>query len=192
VKAKAGKKGDGGGGGGAPSGTAPAAAAAIKEAVDPLHSEALPKATCTLDRMVNQNMFEEIAMDFKYWEDASDGFRPGEGTLLPLWRFGSEKSRRRQVTCICWNPQYLDMFAVGYGSYAFLKQASGLINLYSLKNPSHPEFTLNTESGVMCLHFHPGEAWCGCVIAFCVQAALRCVCVRVEVGGRGVCVWMHT
>jgi hypothetical protein len=25
--------------------------------------------------MANQNMFEEIAMDFKYWEDASDVFR---------------------------------------------------------------------------------------------------------------------
>lgn len=30
-----------------------------------------------MDRMANQNMFEEIAMDFKYWEDASDSFRCG-------------------------------------------------------------------------------------------------------------------
>lgn len=36
-------------------------------------------------------------MDFKYWEDASDAFRPGEGSLLPLWRFSSDKARRRQV-----------------------------------------------------------------------------------------------
>lgn len=36
-------------------------------------------------------------MDFKYWEDTSDAFRPGEGSLLPLWRFASDKSRRRQV-----------------------------------------------------------------------------------------------
>jgi len=28
-----------------------------------------------MDRMANQNMFEEIAMDFKYWEDASDAYR---------------------------------------------------------------------------------------------------------------------
>eukprot|EP00983_Pelagomonas_calceolata_P073266 1152064-Pelagomonas_calceolata.AAC.2 len=53
------------------------------------------------------------------------------------------------------------MFAVGYGSYDFLKQASGLVNIYSLKNPSHPEFAYSTESGVMCLHFHPG-ATLGC------------------------------
>jgi hypothetical protein len=31
----------------------------------------------TLDRMVNQNMYEEVAMDFKYWDDASDAFRCG-------------------------------------------------------------------------------------------------------------------
>ena len=72
--------------------------------------------------MVNQNMFEEIAMDFKYWEDVSDSFRPGEGTLLPLWRFTSDRAKRRQVTAICWSPLYQDMFAVGYGSYEFLKQ----------------------------------------------------------------------
>ena len=53
------------------------------------------------------------------------------------------------MTSICWSPQYSDLFAVGYGSYEFLKQASGLISVYSLKNPSHPEFQFTTESGVM-------------------------------------------
>lgn len=47
--------------------------------------------------MANQNMYEEITADFKYWEDASDAFRQGEGSLLPLWRFTSDKARRRQV-----------------------------------------------------------------------------------------------
>lgn len=74
---------------------------------------------------------------------------------MPLWKFQNEKAKRRQVTALCWNPQYDDMFAAGYGSYEFLKQASGLVCLYSLKNPSHPEFMLHTESGVMCLDFHP-------------------------------------
>lgn len=34
-------------------------------------------------------------------------------------------------------------------------QASGLVCVFSMKNPSHPEYSLNTEAGVMCLHFHP-------------------------------------
>ena len=42
--------------------------------------------------MVNQNTYNDIAQDFKYWEDASDEFRETEGTLLPLWRFIFEKA----------------------------------------------------------------------------------------------------
>lgn len=122
---------------------------------DPFKSRAMGDAGQILDRMANQNMYEEVASDYKYWEDASDAFRPGEGSLLPLWKFTNDKAKRRQVTAICWNPQYQDLFAAGYGSYEFLKQSSGLICIYSLKNPSHPEFSFTTESGVMCLHFHP-------------------------------------
>lgn len=44
---------------------------------------------------------------------------------------------------------------MGYGSFDFMKQSSGLICCYSLKNPSHPEYTFTTESGVMALDFHP-------------------------------------
>tara|TARA_B110000305_G_scaffold105895_1_gene119066 strand:+ start:153 stop:575 length:423 start_codon:yes stop_codon:yes gene_type:complete len=60
-----------------------------------------------------------------------------------------------QVTALCWNPQYPDLFAVGYGSYDFMRQGSGMICCYSLKNTSYPEFIFSTESGVMCLDFHP-------------------------------------
>jgi dynein intermediate chain 1 len=35
-----------------------------------------------------------------------------------------------------------------------LKQAKGLILLYSLKNPSYPEFAYETESGVMSIDYH--------------------------------------
>jgi dynein intermediate chain 1 len=29
------------------------------------------------------------------------------------------------------------------------------VALFSLKNPSHPEYSFATSSGVQCLHFHP-------------------------------------
>ena len=32
-------------------------------------------------------------------QDRSDEFRDGEGTLLPLWRFSSEKAKKKQA----WN-----------------------------------------------------------------------------------------
>ena len=55
------------------------------------------KMGAALERMVNQNAEDEIFQDFKYWEDASDAFREGEGSLLPLWRFSTERSKRKQV-----------------------------------------------------------------------------------------------
>lgn len=33
--------------------------------------------------------------------------------------------------------------------------AAGLVAVYSLKNPGHPEFSFSTAAGVMCLDFHP-------------------------------------
>ncbi|KAJ3214547.1 cytoplasmic dynein with WD40 domain [Dinochytrium kinnereticum] len=116
----------------------------------------LRKAIVIIERMANQNTFDDIAQDYKYWEDASDELGDKRsGTLLPLWKFMCEKEKRKQVTSICWNPQNPDLFAVGYGSYDFSHQGPGMIACFSLKNPSYPEFLYITESGVMCLDFHP-------------------------------------
>ncbi|KAJ3237051.1 cytoplasmic dynein with WD40 domain [Chytriomyces hyalinus] len=116
----------------------------------------LKKAMIIIERMANQNTFDDIAQDYKYWEDASDelGDRKA-GSLLPLWKFVCEKEKRKQVTAVCWNPQNPDLFAVGYGSYDFSKQGPGMIACFTLKNPSYPEFLYLTDSGVMSLDFHP-------------------------------------
>mmetsp|Transcript_8877 Transcript_8877/g.29606 ORF Transcript_8877/g.29606 Transcript_8877/m.29606 type:complete len:619 (+) Transcript_8877:95-1951(+) len=140
-----------------------AADARLKKKPELMASLPMTKAVRVMERMVNQNSYDDIAQDFKYWEDQSDQFREGEGTLLPLWKFYNEKAKRRHVTAICWNPEYHDLFAVGYGSFDFVKQMSGLICCYSLKNPSHPEYAFTTDSGVMCLDFHPQHSSLLCV-----------------------------
>jgi dynein intermediate chain 1, axonemal len=122
---------------------------------DMVHSQKMSNALKILERMVNQNGEDEIFQDFKYWEDASDKYRNGEGSLLPLWRFSTERTKRKQVTALKWNPAYPDLFAVAYGSYDFMRQGSGMVCCFSLKNTSHPEYIFSTESGVMCLDFHP-------------------------------------
>ena len=122
---------------------------------DMVHSQKMASALRVMEKMVNQNAEDEIFMDFKFWEDASDLYRQGEGSLLPLWRFSTDRTKKKQVTAVGWNPSYQDMFAVGYGSYDFLRQGTGLVCCFSLKNTSHPEYTFSTESGVMCLDFHP-------------------------------------
>uniref|UniRef100_A0A3Q3IN46 Dynein axonemal intermediate chain 1 n=3 Tax=Monopterus albus TaxID=43700 RepID=A0A3Q3IN46_MONAL len=112
------------------------------------------KASKIFERMVNQNIFDDIAQDFKYFEDASDEFRDQEGTLLPLWKFQYDKAKRLSVTALCWNNKYQDLFAVGMGSYDFSKQGRGMLVFYSLKNSAFPEYIYPTNSGVLCLDIH--------------------------------------
>ncbi|KAK4816898.1 hypothetical protein QYF61_024540 [Mycteria americana] len=82
----------------------------------------ISKAAKIMERMVNQNTFDDIAQDFKYFEDASDEYRDQQGTLLPLWKFQYDKTKRLAVTAISWNPKYKDLFAVGYGSSPVLRE----------------------------------------------------------------------
>ncbi|XP_059110127.1 dynein axonemal intermediate chain 1 isoform X3 [Peromyscus eremicus] len=112
------------------------------------------QAAKIVERMVNQNTYDDVAQDFKYYEDAADEYRDQEGTLLPLWKFQNDKAKRLAVTALCWNPKYKDLFAVGHGSYDFMKQSRGMLLLYSMKNPSFPEYIFSSESGIMCLDMH--------------------------------------
>ena len=84
-----------------------------------------------LERMVNQNNFDEIAIgkvsflldsfdfylcaDYYFYEDVADEQRE-EGTLLPLWTFSHKKAEAMEVTALCWNSRYKDLFAAGFGS----------------------------------------------------------------------------
>ncbi|XP_067847258.1 dynein, axonemal, intermediate chain 1, paralog 2 [Heptranchias perlo] len=112
------------------------------------------KVARIVERMVNQNSFDDIAQDFKYFEDPSDEFRDQEGTVLPLWKYYYENAKRLSVTGLCWNPRYHDLFAVGHGSYDFMKQNHGMLLVHSLKNPTQPEYHYSTESSVLCLDIH--------------------------------------
>ena len=121
---------------------------------DAMQSNEMSAALKIIERVVNQNSQDEIYNDFKYWEDESDPYRKGEGSFLPLWRFAYERTKRKQVTALSWNPGNPDLFAVGYGSYDFMQQSSGMICCYTLKNTSFPEYIYCTDSGVLSLDFH--------------------------------------
>jgi dynein intermediate chain 1, axonemal len=55
------------------------AAAPVTKDSDIVHSSTMQKSLKIIERMVNQNTYDEISQDFKYWEDASDNFKEGEG-----------------------------------------------------------------------------------------------------------------
>ncbi|XP_017484570.1 PREDICTED: dynein intermediate chain 2, ciliary [Rhagoletis zephyria] len=114
------------------------------------------KAWQILERMINQNIYEDIANDYRYWEDPADEFREQEGTLLPLWKFNYDRIRKLSITDLLFNPKYYDLFAVCYGSHEFMKQPNeGAICFFTVKNPSYPDYIISTESGVMCCDIHP-------------------------------------
>ncbi|XP_037631943.1 dynein, axonemal, intermediate chain 1, paralog 2 [Sebastes umbrosus] len=117
------------------------------------------KTSKIFERMVNQNIFDDIAQDFKYFEDASDEFRDQEGTLLPLWKFQYDKAKRLSVTALCWNKKYQDLFVVGMGSYDFSKQGRGMLVYYSLKNTAFPEYIYPTDFSVLSLDIHEQHSY---------------------------------
>uniref|UniRef100_A0AAQ5ZJF0 Dynein, axonemal, intermediate chain 1, paralog 2 n=1 Tax=Amphiprion ocellaris TaxID=80972 RepID=A0AAQ5ZJF0_AMPOC len=112
------------------------------------------KAAKVLERMVNLNIFDEIAQDFAYYEDPADEFKFPKGTLLPLWKVKYDQAKKLSVTALCWNNKYPDLFGVGMGSYNFCKQGSGMLLFYTYKNCSFPEYIYPTSSGVLCLDIH--------------------------------------
>lgn len=116
-----------------------------------------------LERMINQNIYRDIAHDYRYWEDPADEYRENEGTLLPLWKFQYDKTKKMSVTDILFNPHYYDLFAVCFGSRRshasiqdicnflreifivfaddFMKQPNeGALCLFTCKNPSYPDY----------------------------------------------------
>lgn len=91
--------------------------------------------------MINQNIYDEISfgtylssiticaegleiyityvyisLDYRYYEDPSDEFRDEEGTLLPLWKFQYDKTKKLNVTDMCFNTFYYDLFIICFGS----------------------------------------------------------------------------
>ena len=63
--------------------------------------------------------------DYSFYEDAADEQRQ-EGTLLPLWQFSHAKAAAAgmEVTSLCWNTKYKDLFAVGFGSCEYIQYTS--------------------------------------------------------------------
>ncbi|GBP08465.1 Dynein intermediate chain 2, ciliary [Eumeta japonica] len=133
-----------------------------------IHDEQLAQrvreAWTVLERLVNQNIYDDIAQDYRYWDDPSDEFREGVGSLLPLWKFQYEPMRSHAVCDVQWNPHYQDLFAVAYGSLDFTaQQKEGCLCLYSIKNPAYPEYAVITESPVICLDVYREVPYLICI-----------------------------
>lgn len=121
---------------------------------DPIYSSEMRRSLRLIERVVNQNSYDDILMDFAFWEDDSDKLNTEAGSLLPLWQFASAVARHRMVTDLCWNARHNDLFAVGLGSFDFRRQSTGVVAVYSLKSPSCPDYVYHVDAGVMCIDFN--------------------------------------
>lgn len=72
----------------------------VKEDVDVMHCSKMGDTLKMIERIVNHNKEDEIYQDATFWEDGSDKFRNGEGSLLPLWCFSGDKTKKKQVLFI--------------------------------------------------------------------------------------------
>ncbi|KAK4320989.1 hypothetical protein Pmani_008158 [Petrolisthes manimaculis] len=109
-----------------------------------------------VERMVTQNIYDDILQDFKYWEDGSDEYRPLQGSLLPLWRFRPDQCRRLTVSDLAFSAVFPDIFAAAYTSGdGDGSEAGGLVCVFTLKNPASPDKMYPTPTGATSLHFHP-------------------------------------
>lgn len=81
--------------------------------------------------------------DYRYYFESgfSSHMKLNDANIRFLCRIYTEKTKRKNVTCICWNPRYKDLFAVSYGNYEFKRQRrGGAVCIYSIKNFKHPEY----------------------------------------------------
>ena len=69
-----------------------------------------------IERMLNLNTFEDVARDFRFYEDPADEFKNPDGSLLPLWNFQYETGEQMEVTHLMWSPNYTDLFGVSLGT----------------------------------------------------------------------------
>jgi len=126
-------------------------------------SKTMCRALKMMERMVHTNSEADFFQEYKYYEDKNESKREdGRGTFHSLWTFKYAQAMKT-VSAICWNPEFTDLFAVGYGSYDFVNQHAGMICCFTLKNTSFPEYVIETDSGVMSLDFHPTHSSLLCV-----------------------------
>ncbi|XP_068235146.1 dynein intermediate chain 2, ciliary-like [Palaemon carinicauda] len=133
-----------------------------------------------VERMITQNVFDDILQDFKYWEDESDEYKPMDGSLFPLWRFKYENTKSLIVSEISWSPILPDLFAAAYIPCEIGgREGPGMMCVYNLKNTVTPERVFHAPCGVITVQFHPRVAsllaggWSdGTIVVYDIQSPL--------------------
>ena len=137
-----------------------------------INRPSLLKALKLLERQIMQIINKDHYHAYRDWNGKEDETNSALMIfhLLPFPKKGRIKNKA--VTALCWSTKFEDLFAAGYGNYDFPSAKSdkreneegmdnsaetGTICVFSVKNNFAPEIKYKTESGILCLDFHPKE-----------------------------------
>ncbi|CAH1986252.1 unnamed protein product [Acanthoscelides obtectus] len=113
------------------------------------------EAVCVIERLLASNCFHEEQKIFRCLT-VSDDFREKieyNYRLKHLWTFANEYTKGKSVNSLDWNPKNKDLLAVGYGKFYFADQVTGLVLIWSIKNPVQPERQYNFTPPVTAVSF---------------------------------------
>jgi hypothetical protein len=164
--------GGGGGGGGGSGGSDALSGVRLGGDAHLDHLRGLPRTLRVVEHMITQNIFHERHVEYRDFasEEAKElrrrralqlargnpepeePFRPSP-ELEHLWSFSCEQAKGKNVSCLAWSQQNMDLLAAGYGSFSFAKQSPGLVLCWSLKNPDFPDRVYRTSCGVTAVAF---------------------------------------
>lgn len=143
----------------------------VQKCPESLTRVSLLKTLKLLERQIMQIKNSDKYLFYREWNQY-DEKQESSKMIFMLLAFPQNASiRNKAVTALCWNTQFEDLFAVGYGSYSFPRKKeekekvdqdelneemmdNGYIYVFSIKNNYCPEVRYITDSGVLCLDFH--------------------------------------
>eukprot|EP00924_Labyrinthula_sp_SR-Ha-C_P016932 snap_masked-scaffold_6-processed-gene-19.22-mRNA-1 protein AED:0.46 eAED:0.46 QI:0/0/0/0.33/1/1/3/0/706 len=151
------------------------------EKMDPL-DELSTMIERTLLQNINRRKYEDLA----FWDDESDKFRDGQGSLLPIFSYSHEtgpSSETLEVVSISVNKFEPHLIAVAMGSFnysrnlgigKYKKPLKGLIRIYSLKAPGVCDRELASNSGVIVIKFNDtSESSASLLVVGCFDGFVR-------------------
>ena len=70
-----------------------------------------------------------------------------------LWSYECDSTRGLSVTCMVWNRSNPDLLAVGYSKNGCMENGPGLLCVWSVNNPEHPERMYTPTCAVTAVDF---------------------------------------
>lgn len=93
------------------------------------------------------------AQDAAHADPAEDLGTTSNERMQLLWQWKCDLTAGRNVSCIAWNHERIDLVAVGYGSFDFGQHGDGMVCIWSMKNPCYPLWWFTVAAGVTCMDF---------------------------------------